>query len=131
MIIARLAACTPVHVAVGFAAMGGWAVWVNAGHGMRAALLAGLVQGALSGALTLGLKRSVDWIRPRIAGLLAYVLPPMIAGGCSAMLLVGAHLLSGTPELLATIAVPLAMSLSYIFAYNILRQSRAEGIRNA
>ncbi len=111
--------------------MGGWAVWANAGHGMRAALLAGLVQGMLSGALTLGLKRSVDWMRPRFAGLLAYTLPPIIAGGCSAVLLITSHLLAGTPEVLATIAVPLIVSLTYIFAYNILRQCRAERTRNA
>ena len=131
MSFARFAASTPVHVAIGFAAMGGWAVWANAGHGLHAALLAGLVQGVLSGALTLGLKRSVDWMRPRFAGLLAYLLPPIIAGGCSATLLITAHLLAGTPEVLVTIAVPLIVSLTYIFAYNILRQRRAERMRNA
>jgi mannose/fructose/N-acetylgalactosamine-specific phosphotransferase system component IIC len=131
MSLARLAASTPVHVACGFAAMGGWAIWANAGHGMRAALMAGLVQGALSGALTLGLKRSVDWMRPRMAGLAAYLLPPAVAAGCSTMLLVLAHLAAGTPEVAVTVAVPLAVSVTYIFAYNILRQRRTKGVRNA
>ncbi len=131
MSFARLATSTPVHVACGFAAMGGWAIYANAAHGVRAALLAGLVQGAISGALTLGLKRSVDWMRPRMRGFLAYVAPPLIAGICSAMLLILGHGLSGTPEIWMTIAVPLIVSFSYIFAYNILRQRRAERIRDA
>ncbi|MFD0859404.1 hypothetical protein [Roseovarius aquimarinus] len=131
MSLERLAARTPVHVAIGFLAMGGWAVWANAVHGTGAALLAGLVQGSLSGALTLGLKRSVDWLRPRMRGPLAYLAPPLIAGGCSALLLITAHGIAGTPELWATVAVPLAVSFSYIFAYNILRQRRTERSRDA
>lgn len=123
--IARLMASTPVHVAVGFLAMGGWAVFANAGHGTRAMLLAGLVQGMISGALTLGLKRSVDWMRPRMARGPGYWLPPLVAISVSALLLVSAHWLCGTPQIAATISVPLCVSLSYIFAYNILRQSRA------
>ncbi|MFX0542245.1 hypothetical protein ACEWPM_010995 [Roseovarius sp. S4756] len=126
MSLRRLAASTPVHVAIGFAAMGGWAVWANAAHGAGPALLAGLVQGAISGALTLGLKQSVDWMRPRMRGPLAYVAPPLIAVICSALILITAHGLAGTPEIWTTIAVPLAVSFSYIFAYNILRQRASE-----
>ncbi|MCQ0090792.1 hypothetical protein FGD77_03285 [Roseovarius sp. M141] len=118
-------ASTPLHVALGFAAMGGWAMWANAAHGPRAMLLAGLVQGAISGALTLGLKRSVDWMRPRFQRAPGYWAPPLIAICGSALLLVTAHGLAGTPEIAATIAVPLAVSVSYIFAYNILRQRAA------
>lgn len=125
-IFARLAACTPVHVACGFLAMGGWAVWVNSGHGAQAAVTAGLVQGTISGALTLGLKRTVDWLRPRMRGALAYVAPPLIAAGCSALLLILAHGLAGTPRIWATIAVPLIVSICYIFTYNILRQSQSD-----
>lgn len=105
--------------------MGGWAVFANAGHGLRAMLLAGLVQGLISGALTLGLKRSVDWMRPRMARGPGYGVPPLIAVCGSALLLVTVHWLSGTPEIAATMAVPLSVSLSYIFTYNILRQCRA------
>ncbi|SMC79904.1 hypothetical protein [Primorskyibacter flagellatus] len=116
---------TPLHVAVGFLAMGGWAVFANAGHGLRAMLLAGLVQGLISGALTLGLKRSVDWMRPRMARGPGYWVPPLIAICGSALLLVLTHWLSDTPEIAATIAVPLGVSLSYIFAYNIQCQYRS------
>ncbi|WP_412074319.1 hypothetical protein [Tritonibacter mobilis] len=125
MNIPHLMAATPLHVAVGFLTMGGWAVFANAGSGLRVMLLAGLVQGLISGGLTLGLKRSVDWMRPRMARGLGNWMPPLIAICGSAFLLVIAHWLSGTPEIAATIAVPLGVSLSYIFTYNILRQRRA------
>lgn len=122
--MSRLMASNPLHVAVAFLAMGGWAVFANAGHGLRAMLLAGLVQGLISGALTLGLKRSVDWMRPRMARGPGYWVPPLIAISGSALLLVLVHWLSDTPEIAATVVVPLGVSLSYIFAYNILRQCR-------
>lgn len=98
---------------------------------MRAALLAGLVQGLISGALTLGLKRSVDWMRPRMRGVLAYVAPPLIAGGCSALLLILAHGIAGTPEIWTTVAVSLTVSFSYIFAYNILRKRKSQRMHDA
>lgn len=104
--------------------MGGWAVFANAGHDIRAMLLAGFVQGLISGALTFGLKYSVDRMRPRFSRGLGYWAPPLVAICGSALLLVAAHWLSGTPEIAMTIAVPLGVSLSYIFTYNILRQHR-------
>lgn len=116
-------ASTPLHVAAGFIAMGSWAIFANSGHGLRAMLAAGLVQGLVSGTLTLGLKRSVDWMRPRMARGLGYCVPPLLAICGSAILLVSAHWLSGTPEIARTIAVPLGVSLLYILAYNILRQN--------
>lgn len=121
----RLMTSTPLHMAVGFLAMGGWAVFANANYGLRAMLLAGLVQGLISGALTLGLKRSVDWMRPRMARGFGYWAPPLIAICGSALLLVLAHWLGDTPEIATTIVVPLGVSLSYIFAYNVLRQYQA------
>lgn len=124
MNIQRLISSTPLHVAVGFLAMGGWAVFANVEHGIRAMLVAGLVQGLISGALTFGLKYSVDWMRPRLSRGLGYWVPPLGAICGSALLLVVTHWLSGTPEIAMTIAVPLGVSLSYIFTYNILRQHR-------
>ncbi|MCR6644022.1 MAG: hypothetical protein NVV62_05605 [Terricaulis sp.] len=49
---------TLAHVAFGFLAMGGWALFANREHPLEAMLLAGLVQGTISGLLTLGLKNS-------------------------------------------------------------------------
>lgn len=125
MNIQRFITSTPLHVAFAFLAMGGWAVYANSGFGLRAMLLAGLVQGLISGALTLGLKRSVDWMRPRMARGPGYWVPPLLAICGSALFLVSAHWLAGTPQIAATVAVPLGVSFSYIFAYNVLRQNRA------
>ena len=54
--------------------MGGWAFYANSGHPMPKPLLAGLVQGALSGAITYALKRTLDALRAS--------LPRRWAGGC-------------------------------------------------
>ena len=79
MNIQRLISSTPLHVAVGFLAMGGWAVFANAEHGTRAMLVAGLVQGLISAALTFGLKYCVDWMRPRLSRGIGYWVPPLVA----------------------------------------------------
>lgn len=117
---------TSLHVAFAFVAMGGWAIFANSTHPMPKALLAGLVQGSISAALTLFLKRTVDWMRPRFSHGAGHVAPALIASLASAMLLVTAHLLAGTPEVARTIAVPLLVSASYIFTYNFLSQHRSK-----
>ena len=48
----QMASNTFVHVAFGFLAMGAWAVFANRDHLLQQALLAGLVQGAISGTLS-------------------------------------------------------------------------------
>lgn len=122
----RLLSATWFHVSFAFVAMGGWALWTNLSHGWSSASLAGGLQGLLSALLTLFLKRSVDWLRARLPASLAYWAPPGIAGLCSAGLLASLHRLAGTPELLATLALPLTVSLSYVFIYNFVQthQSR-------
>ncbi len=117
---------TSLHVAFAFVAMGGWAIFANSTHPMPKPLLAGLVQGSISAALTLFLKRTVDWMRPRFSHGAGHVAPALIASLASAMLLVTAHLLAGTPEVARTIAVPLLVSASYIFTYNFLSQHRSK-----
>ncbi len=118
----RVLKSTVVHVGFAFLAMGGWAFLANAGHPVQERLLAGVVQGAMSALLTLFLKRSVDWMRPRFPHGAGYWAPALIASLASATLLVCIHLAAGTPEILATVAVPLTVSVTYIFTYNILRQ---------
>ena len=107
--------------------MGGWAVYSNANYPMPAPLWAGFVQGCLSACLTLVLKKSVDYMRPNFPGLLGYVLPAFIASLCSTGLLIAAHIATGTPEVLMTIALPLCVSSSYVFAYNILQHHMMQG----
>src|SRR4051812_26843157 len=69
-----LAKSTAVHVAVAFLAMGGWTLWANAGHGLAAAWIPALVQGTISGTITLVLKRALEAMVSRLRGPAAYVL---------------------------------------------------------
>ncbi|QRM46690.1 hypothetical protein [Rhizobium sp. BG4] len=117
-LVARLGRSSAVHVAFAFVAMGSWALFANRAYPLPRMLLAGLVQGALSGCLTLFLKRVVEKLSAIFAGSLRLVAPPVIALLGSATLLVTFHMLSGTPEILKTIAVPLLVSTSYAALYN-------------
>jgi hypothetical protein len=115
----QMASNTFVHVAFGFIAMGAWAVFANRGHALESALLAGFVQGAISGLLTLFLKKFLEWFNARLKGVIALVLPPLITATAIATILTTAHTFAGTPEVLATIAVPFAVSTSYAILYNL------------
>jgi hypothetical protein len=101
-----------------FIGMGGWAAFANHGHAMPAPLLAGLVQGGLSASITLFLKRLVEALAARFSGIAALLAPPAIACVVSASLLTLIHTLAGTPEVLATIIVPLTVATSYAAVYN-------------
>ncbi|MGV2099784.1 hypothetical protein [Rhizobium sp. 21-4511-3d] len=117
-LVARLGRSSAVHVAFAFVAMGSWALFANRAYPLPRMLLAGLVQGALSGCLTLFLKRVVERLSAIFSGPLRLVAPPVIALLGSATLLVTFHMVSGTPEILKTIAVPLLVSTSYAALYN-------------
>ena len=100
--------------------MGGWAFYANSGHPMPKPLLAGLVQGALSGAITYALKRTLDALRASLPLQLGWWLPPVIALASSLCLLIGAHWLASTPEILRTISVPYSVASLYAITYNFL-----------
>ncbi|APH70988.1 hypothetical protein [Aquibium oceanicum] len=116
--VPTLARSSAAHVLVAFAAMGGWAVFANRMHAMPAPLLAGLVQGAISGTITYFLKRTVEALSARFEGMGRLLLPPAIAFATSLAVLVTLHTLSGTPEILRTIALPLAISTGYAALYS-------------
>jgi len=116
---ARLMRSSVVHVAFAFIAMGSWAAFANRAHPMPAPLQAGLIQGALSAVITLFLKRGIEALSRRLAGVAALVVPPVIAGLASASLLSAIHTASGTPEVVRTIAVPLTVATSYAALYNV------------
>ena len=107
------------HVAFAFLAMGGWAVFANSPHGLRRALIAGLVQGTLSGLLTLGLKRFLEAAIARLPDLWAAILPPSLTCAGVLAILLSAHHLAGTPNVWATISVPYAVSSSYAWIYSL------------
>ena len=115
--LARLARSTPLHVAIGFLLMGGWAAFANRGHGVQAQGLAFVVQGLLSGALTLVLKRGLEAAYARMAPPFDRTVPPMVSCLVIAGVLTLVHTLAGTPEVLATIAVPWSLSTLYGFIY--------------
>ncbi len=115
-----------VHVAFAFLMMGGWAFYANAQHPSPGPIIAGLVQGTLSGGITLALKRTLDALRARIAHRHGWWGPPLIALGGSLCLLITAHLLAGTPEVFRTIIVPYSVSVLYAVTYNFIIWHKGE-----
>lgn len=120
---------TVAHVAFGFVAMGGWALFANRHHELPQALLSALVQGAISGTLTLVLKKGLEQMNAMFRdarardenignNLAALIAPPLITATLIFIILLSAHTLAGTPEIAATIAVPFTVSTSYAILYN-------------
>lgn len=121
---------TAVHVAFGFFSMGAWAMFANREHALPDMALAGLVQGTISGLLTLVLKKALERMNAMFfrAGqsdegigrrLAALMVPPIITASSILAILTTAHMLAGTPEIVATIAVPLTVSTTYAILYNL------------
>jgi hypothetical protein len=123
--LAKLARASAVHVAVAFVAMGGWTLFANRGHG-AAAVLPALAQGTVSGLITLVLKRVLEAFAARLFGWRALVVPPLVTASTILALLIAVHRLIGTPELVATIAVPWSVSTLYAILYTaaLLRDRR-------
>jgi hypothetical protein len=122
-----MARSTGAHVAFAFLAMGGWAWLANSVHGPAAALGPALAQGALSGAITLGLKRVLEELAPRFEGWRALALPPALTASVILAVLIGVHALIGTPFIARTIALPWMVSTLYAIAYTaaLVRERRA------
>ena len=112
-----LADRTWIHMAGGFAAMGGWAVFANAAHPMPGPLIAGLVQGTMTALITLGMKRMLEALIIRLPGVTGRVLPPLAAFALSVTVLSLIHTAAGTPEVLRTLAVPTTVATIYAAIY--------------
>ncbi|MCK4713374.1 MAG: hypothetical protein KAT26_10895 [Marinosulfonomonas sp.] len=108
------------HVLFAFCAMGAWALYANWAHPMPKPLIAGVVQGALSASITLFLKKIIEALSARFPLGTALWAPPLIACTFSLALLVGAHILATTPEILRTIALPYSVATTYAVVYNYL-----------
>jgi hypothetical protein len=126
MSLANLARASAVHVGVAFVAMGGWTLFANRAHG-AAAIVPALVQGTVSGLITLGLKRVLEAFSARLSGPLAFVLPPFATASVILALLIGVHRLIGTPEIFATIAVPWSVSTGYAILYTVALRRNPHG----
>lgn len=107
-----------LNVLTAFVLMGGWAVFANRAHPLPEALVAGALQGTMSGLITLGLKRLVERVSQRFRGVAGLVVPPLAAFALSATLLILLHSASGTPEIARTIVVPLTVSTGYAALYS-------------
>jgi hypothetical protein len=129
---------TLAHVAFGFLAMGAWAVFANRHHPIEQALLAGLVQGTISGLLTLFLKKGLErmsaaFFRAAKAdegqgrNIAALIVPPLVTATAIMIILTTAHTLARTPEIGATIAVPFTVSTGYAILYNLRLWRAAHG----
>jgi hypothetical protein len=114
----RLLKSSLVHIAFGFLAMGGWALFANREYGLAGAWLPALVQGTISGGLTGVLKKTLETLDGRLKGAPALVVPPAVTAGSTLTLLVLVHAAIGTPEVIATIAVPWSVSTLYAIVYN-------------
>ncbi len=124
------AGSTIFHVAFGFTLMGGWAMFANRGHPLPDMLRAGLVQGVISGTLTLFIKKGLErmsamFFKARQSdegqgrNIAALFVPPIFTATCIFVILFTAHTLAGTPEVAATISFPFAVSTTYAILYNL------------
>jgi hypothetical protein len=126
--IVRLAGNSSVHVGSAIIVMGSWAAFANRSHGAAPAIRAMLTQAAASGLVTFSLKTFLEAISRRLRGTLAFIVPPTLSCLVVLAFLIAAHRLSGTRELVATIAVPYAASSTYAWIYSALlvwRRSQA------
>ena len=125
--VAGLARSGAVHGTFAFLAMGAWAAFANRGHGLEAMAMAGVIQGAISCAITLILKRSLEAMFARLAGPAAVIVPPLVTMAVVLAVLLAIHTVAGTPEVWATIAVPYTVSSSYAWIYTLAlrRMARA------
>lgn len=119
--VRRVAGSGITHVAFAFFVMGGWAVFANLGHPMPKPLIAGAVQGVLSASFTLIMKRGIEYLTTTLSGLSSLLIPPLLAASISAMCLSLIHWAAGTPEILATIALPLTVATTYAATYTFTR----------
>lgn len=114
----RIAGHSVTHVLFAIVGMGSWAVFSNRAHPMPEPIIAGAVQATLSAFLTLVLKTIIDRLAEHFTGMTALWLPPLAAISVSACLLLVIHSVSGTPEVLSTISLPLTVATCYATIYN-------------
>jgi hypothetical protein len=98
--------------------MGGWALFANRAHGLAVAWGPALMQGLMSGLITLLLKRALEAMSGRFPGALSYLAPPAITATVILGVLTAVHMAIGTPEIARTITVPWTVSTLYAVVYS-------------
>lgn len=124
---------TFVHMFGAFVAMGGWAFFANRLHPFDVAIKSALLQGLLSATITFFMKKALEALAARFQRQnlkrAALILPPLIVCSFSLAVLVGAHSVIGTPELLATVSIPFSVAFSYACLYSYRLWTKAKLIR--
>lgn len=101
-----------------FVLYGGWAVFANWSHGLRAGLLADLAQGSMSFLSTALLTTGIEKIFAGMsAGALRYLAAATIPITLTLLLMAIVHRLAGTPEIAATMAPSILIGYLFSFAY--------------
>lgn len=106
-----------LHAAGGFVLMGAWAMVANRAHGWTSILSSGIVQGIMSATITLVMKQLIEALARRSSGWQARVAPPLACFALSVALLSTIHTIIGTPEILATMFVPVTVATVYAAIY--------------
>lgn len=114
---------TFVHIGSAFIFMGAWAYFANRLHAPHQAIFAAVLQGMLSATITFFMKKALEGLSAFFIGKKwrwpALVATPLIVCTGSLILLVSAHVMAGTPELFATIALPFSVAFSYACFYSL------------
>ncbi len=87
-----------LHLAAAFLAMGGWAAFANRHEAAGIVAVSALVQGSLSLALTLVMKRLIEALVARLGPMPARILPPLACASLSVALLSTVHLAGRHPR---------------------------------
>jgi len=98
--------------------MGSWATIANRHHPLADGLIAGAVKGTLTTSFTLFLKTAIEAISKRLDGLAEFCMPPLATFAASSIIQSAVHLAAGTPEVVATVAVPVLVATLYSALYN-------------
>lgn len=114
------------HLALAFVAMGVWAMLANRHHPWPQIVQAGLVQGMLSACLTLLMKRVVEAVVASMKRRGAPLVALAACGLISICVLSVLHTIAGTPEIIATITVPVVVSSAYAASYAVALMRTAQ-----
>ncbi|MFC4259845.1 hypothetical protein ACFOZ5_12465 [Marinobacter lacisalsi] len=109
-----------------FALWGGWALLANWQAGVRPALMAGLLQGAMSFLVTLLMASAVIWQVRRLRRPAGKILvPTLLTVSVTGSLLYLLHTLSGTPGVWRTIVPPTTVAFFYCLLLSVESQRQA------
>jgi len=112
-----------------FVLWGGWAYFVNEQSLPSSGFAAGLTQGLASGLMTLIMVRAISvLIRNLPVNSIAVILPAFIIVTISSTGLILLHTLSGTPNILSTIAPVISVAFGFCVVTTIKLRSEAANI---